>query len=131
MSDRRFFGRERAMSYITHMDERRRSPRVPLSVYLSQHVEGHTHRCFTSDVSADGLYMERPIGSFLRHSTSVQLEIPIPDGHSEPLWASAEVVYDCFDALFHGMAVRFTTMSTPDRARLAAFLASAPESQAA
>ena len=88
------------------MDERRNCPRVPVSVYLSQHVEGQTHRCFTTDLSSGGLYMERPIGSFVRHSAAVQLEIPLPGDGGEPLWASAEVVYDCFDALFHGTAVR-------------------------
>ncbi len=103
--------------------ERRRAPRVPVSVYLEQHVEGQTHRCFSSNLSRSGLYMERPIASFVRHSASVQLEIPLPDGQPEPLWASAEVVYDCFDALFHGTAVRFTALGSRDQARLDAFLA--------
>jgi hypothetical protein len=103
--------------------ERRRSPRIPVSVYLQQHVEGQTHRCFTSDLSSTGLYMERPIESFVRHSTSVQLEIPLPDGDPDPVWASAEVVYDCFDALFHGTAVRFTALNRRDKERLDAFVA--------
>ena len=113
--------------------ERRRAPRVPVSVYLEQHVEGQSHRCFTSDLSLTGLYMERPIGSFVRHSAKVQLEIPLPDGQKEPVWASGEVVYDCFNALFHGTAVRFEAMGDHDRQRLSAFLAKrepAPESSA-
>jgi hypothetical protein len=112
--------------------ERRRAPRIPVSVYLEQHVEGQSHRCFTSDLSLTGLYMERPIGSFVRHSARVQLEIPLPDGESEPVWASGEVVYDCFNALFHGTAVRFEAMGDRDRRRLSAFLAkgdSLPESE--
>ena len=56
--------------------------------------------------------MERPIDSFVRHSAEVQLEIPLPDGQREPIWASAEVVYDCFDSLFHGTAVRFTALGS-------------------
>ena len=103
-------------------DERRRAPRVPVSVYLQQHIEGQTHRCFMSDLSLTGLYMERPISSFVRHSTKVQLEIPIPDGQSEPVWASAEIVYDCFDSEFHGTALRFEAMGERDRQRLSAFL---------
>ncbi len=67
--------------------------------------------------------MERPIASFVRHSSSIQLEIPLPDGKPEPLWANAEVVYDCFDALFHGTAVRFTELDSQSQARLDAFLA--------
>jgi hypothetical protein len=104
-------------------DERRRAPRVPVSVYLQKHIDGQSHRCFMSDLSLTGLYMERPISSFVRHSTRVQLEIPIPDGEQEPVWASAEVVYDCFDAEFHGTAVRFEAMGGRDRERLSAFLA--------
>jgi hypothetical protein len=103
--------------------ERRRAPRVPVSVYLEQHVEGQSHRCFVNDLSLAGVYMERPIGSFVRHSAKVQLEIPLPDGESEPVWASGEVVYDCFNALFHGTAVRFEAMGDHDRQRLSAFLA--------
>ena len=103
-------------------DERRKAPRIPVSVYLEQHVEGQSHRCFMSDLSLTGLYMERPISSFVRHTTKVQLEIPLPDGECEPVWASAEIVYDCFDAEFHGTAVRFETMGDHDRQRLSAFL---------
>ena len=103
-------------------DERRRAPRVPVSVFLEQHIEGQSHRCCMSDLSLTGLYMERPISSFVRHSTKVQLEIPLPDGEGAPVWASAEVVYDCFDAEFHGTAVRFESMGDHDRRRLSAFL---------
>lgn len=102
--------------------ERRTSPRVPISVYVEQHVEGQTHRCFASDLSLSGAYMERPLSSFVRHSAEIELEIPLPDGESDPLWATCEVVYDSFDALFHGTAVRFTGMSQRHRARLSAFL---------
>ena len=66
--------------------------------------------------------MERPIESFVRHSADVQLEIPVPDGEAEPVVASAEVVYDCFNALFHGTAVRFKGLSTRDAARLSRWL---------
>jgi hypothetical protein len=107
---------------MTHLVERREAPRVPVSVYLEQHVEGQTHRCFTSNLSRSGLYMERPATPFHRHSNHVQLEIPLPDGEEEPLWASAEIVYDCFDALFHGSAVRFVEMSHRDRLRLSGWL---------
>jgi hypothetical protein len=111
--------------------DRRKAPRIPVSVYLEQHVEGQSHRCFTSDLSLTGLYMERPISSFVRHSAKVQLEIPLPDGSNEPVWASGEVVYDCFNALFHGTAVRFETMGDGDRQRLSAFLASHSPEKAA
>ena len=104
------------------MDERRSNPRIPVSVTLSQHIEGETHRCVVTDLSTGGLYMERPMGSFLRRSAQVQLEIPLPDA-GDAIWASAEIVYDCFDSLNHGTAVRFTAMTERDRARLSRVLA--------
>lgn len=101
--------------------ERRGAPRMAVTVAVEQHVEGQTHRCLASNLSLTGLYIERPLSSFVRHSAMVEIEIPIPDG-GEPLWASAEIVYDCFSALLHGSALRFLSMSPRDRARLAAFL---------
>jgi hypothetical protein len=112
------------------MTDRRIAPRVPVSVYLSQHVDGETHRCFVTNLSESGLYMERPMGSFLRTSSKVQLEIPLPDRVGESIWACAEIVYDCFDALFHGTAVRFVAMSERDRARLSTFIETAPAAAA-
>ncbi len=117
-------------TYIAHMStssERRRAPRVPVSVYLEQHIEGQRHRCFATNLSSTGLYMERPIESFVRHSTDVQLEIPVPDDEG-PLWASAEIVYDCFDSLFHGTAVRFKALSQQDHARLERWLSQSDSS---
>jgi hypothetical protein len=125
-----FFSPGLTISYIVAMNDRRTAPRIPVAVYLSQHVEGDTHRCFVTDISSGGLYMERPIGSFVRRSARVQLEIPLPD-QPEPIWAAGEIVYDCFDALFHGTAVRFTNMSAQDQARLGAFLAGSRRGAAA
>ena len=96
---------------------------------IQQYVEGQRHRCVASDLSMSGLYMERPITTFVRHSAHVQLEIPIPDG-SEPLRTDAEIVYDCFDAEVHGTAVRFKALSARDRERLSAFFAPEPPSAA-
>lgn len=96
---------------------------------LQQHVEGDSHQCTVTDISMTGLYMERPISSYVRHSSTVQLEIPLPDGGREPVWARGEIVYDCFDALFHGTAVRFEAMAARDRARLSNFLNGSREAQ--
>ena len=102
--------------------ERRHAPRRPVSVPVEQHIDAQNHRCFATSLSLTGLFMQRPIGSFVRHTSTITLAISLPDGQSDPLWASAEVVYDCFDACFHGSAVRFTAMSARDRARLGSFL---------
>ena len=89
---------------------RRRLPRLPVGFYVDQFVDDAAHRCFTSDLSPSGLYMERVAEPLQRRSAIVQLEIPLPNT-GDALWAKAEVVYDRIDALFHGTAVRFTGMA--------------------
>ena len=89
---------------------RRRFQRLPVGFYVEQIIEEDAHRCFTSDLSAIGMYMERLATPLWRQSAVVQIEIPLPDT-SDSLWAKAEVVYDRMDTLFHGTAVRFTGMA--------------------
>jgi len=88
---------------------RRTAIRTPVGFYIEQFVENEPHRSFLSDLSAAGLYMERPIELLSRRSDVVQVELPLPG--EETLWAKCEVVYDRFDSLFHGTAVRFTGMA--------------------
>ncbi len=107
---------------MNQLEERRDAPRFSVSVPLKQHVEGESHPCCATEVSSTGLYMERPAAGFVRHSTRVQLEIALCDGEA-PVWTDAEIVYDCFDALSHGTAVRFVSMSASDRHRLHGWLA--------
>jgi hypothetical protein len=102
--------------------ERRHAPRRHVSVHVEQHIDGHNHRSHATSLSLTGLFMQRPLGSFVRHSSTITLAIRLPDGEADPLWASAEIVYDCFDACLHGSAVRFTAMSAADRTRLGSFL---------
>ena len=89
---------------------RRRSERLPVGFYVDQIVGEDPHRCFTTDLSAIGLYMERLVEPLQRSSSLVQLEIPLPQT-GDAIWAKGEVIYDRFDALFHGTAVRFTGMA--------------------
>jgi hypothetical protein len=89
---------------------RRRSERLPVGFYVDQIVGEDPHRCFTTDLSATGVYMERLVEPLQRSSSLVQLEIPLPQT-GDSIWAKGEVIYDRFDALFHGTAVRFTGMA--------------------
>lgn len=89
---------------------RRRAERLPVGFYVEQIVGDDPLRCFTSDLSAIGLYMERLVEPLVRRSNQVQLEIPLPHT-SDSIWATGEVIYDRVDALFHGTAVRFTAMA--------------------
>ena len=45
-----------------------------------------------------------------RSSPNMRLEILLPSA-PEAIWATAEVVYDRIDSLFHGNGVRFTAMT--------------------
>jgi hypothetical protein len=89
---------------------RRRSERLPVGFYVEQLVDDAPHRCFTSDLSALGMYMERVATPLFRRSSVVQLEIPLPET-GDAIWAKGEIIYDRFDSLFHGTAVRFTGMA--------------------
>jgi len=103
------------------MSERRNAMRVPIGVYLDQIVGEETHRCFGTDLSPTGVYMERPFSALTRPSRDVQLELPLP-GLSEPLWARGEVIYDRVDGLFHGQAIRFVAMARAERQALERYL---------
>jgi PilZ domain len=89
---------------------RRRSERHPVGFYVEQFVNDEAHRCFTTDLSYVGLYMERLVEPMDRCSKVVQLEITLPET-SDSIWAAGEVVYDRIDSLFHGTAIRFTGMA--------------------
>jgi len=89
---------------------RRRSERIPVRFYVNQIISDDPHRCFTTDLSSIGLYMERLAEPLERGSSLVQLEILLP-ATNDAIWAEAEVIYDRFDSLFHGTAVRFTGMA--------------------
>jgi hypothetical protein len=89
---------------------RRRSERHPVGFYVEQLIDDAPHRCFTSDLSSIGMFVERIASPLDRHCNRVQLEIPLPNT-SDSIWASGEVIYDRFDALFHGTAVQFTGMA--------------------
>lgn len=81
-----------------------------MGFYVDQVVGNDLHRCFTTDLSALGIFVERVAEPMQRSSSIVQLEIPLPDS-SDTLWAKGEVVYDRIDSLFHGQAIRFAGMA--------------------
>lgn len=100
---------------------RRRSERHSVGFYVDQFVNDEPHRCFTTDLSAIGLYMERPVQAINRSSRLVQLEIKLPRS-SDSIWALGEVIYDRLDSVFHGTAVCFTAMARSHRRYLCEWL---------
>jgi hypothetical protein len=100
---------------------RRRSERHAVGFYVDQFVNEEPFRCFTTDLSSIGLYMERPVQPINRSSKFVQLEITLPRS-SDSIWALGEVIYDRLDSLFHGTAVCFTAMAHKQRRLLCEWL---------
>lgn len=90
--------------------ERRRSQRFPVGFYMTQIINNYPHRCFTTDLSAIGLYVERLVEPFERNTNIVQLELPLPST-GEAIWAKGEVIYDSINSVFHGSAIRFLAMA--------------------
>jgi hypothetical protein len=100
---------------------RRRCERHAVGFYVDQFVNDEPYRCFTTDLSSIGLYMERPVQAINRSSKFVQLEIKLPRS-SDTIWALGEVIYDRLDSVFHGTAVCFTAMAHRQRRFLCEWL---------
>jgi hypothetical protein len=101
--------------------DRRRQSRLPVAFYAQELVDDEPFRCFTTNLSAGGIYLERVLSPMERRSRTVQIEVPLP-GTNDALWARGEVVYDRFDTIFHGMAIRFTAMARAHRRLLRTWL---------
>ena len=80
----------RALSLVAR--NRRRSHRHPVGFYVEQIIDDAPHRCFTSDLSPIGMYMERLAEPLQRRTATVQLEIPLPKT-GDSLWAIAQRFY--------------------------------------
>lgn len=102
--------------------ERRRTDRIPVGFYVRQMVDGDPYRCFTTNLSTRGIFVERVLSPMERRSNVVQIEVPLP-GLDDTLWTRGEVVYDRFETLFHGTAIRFTGMANKHRRLLRSWLA--------
>jgi hypothetical protein len=100
---------------------RRRSERHAVGFYVDQFVNDEPFRCFTTDLSSIGMYMERPVQAINRSSKFVQVEIKLPRS-SDSIWTLGEVIYDRLDSIFHGTAVCFTAMARTHRRRLCEWL---------
>lgn len=109
------------MNQRTHLGNRRRSERHAVGFYVDQFVNDEPYRCFTTDLSSIGMYMERPVRPINRCSKFVQLEIKLPRSN-DAIWALGEVIYDRLDSLFHGTAVSFSAMAHRHRRWLCEWL---------
>lgn len=101
--------------------ERRRTPRCPAAFYVDQYIDDEAYRCFTSNLSEGGLYMERVLSPLHRTQPIVQLDVSLP-GCTDTIWASGQVMHDHMHGLFHGSAVRFVAMAQKHKRLLRDYL---------
>ncbi|MCA9668825.1 MAG: PilZ domain-containing protein [Myxococcales bacterium] len=110
----------------TATPEARRSERVPLQLVVREMIEDQPRQCLSLDASEDGIYLSRLAGQRgaphdqMRRDVQLELEIP---GHDEVIWARGEVMYDRFDAYFHGSGVRLADMASTHRRILRDYIA--------
>ncbi len=90
--------------------DRRTDARIPVEIYMTQFIDDRPFRSIVSDLSHTGLHASRLVEPMWRTSRVIQLELPLP-GVEDPLWATAEIVYDALDPFFHGTGIRFLTMA--------------------
>ncbi|MCG8556525.1 MAG: PilZ domain-containing protein [Proteobacteria bacterium] len=92
--------------------ERRYFQRIPVAFYTNQVAGDEVQRWFAADLSALGLFMERPrpLLEPARTPSIVQVELPLP-GIGESLWIKGEVVHDRSCGLFRSAGVRFQAMA--------------------
>ena len=102
------------------MRDRRLGYRIPLDRMLTLFVNDRPLRALVLDVSDTGLRIDVVAGRAPAAGTTVQLELPIPDG-GEPIWASATVRYQRPDDLASGLGVRLVALATCDARRLRDF----------
>lgn len=90
--------------------ERRVANRLPIGIYLTQYVDDRGYRCFTSNLSESGAFVNRLVEPLERRTRVIQVELPIAEA-GETLWIKGEIAYDTLDPLFHGTGVRFVAMA--------------------
>ena len=101
--------------------ERRIATRLPIGIYLTQFIDEQGFRCFSTNLSETGVFVNRIVEPIERRSRVVQVELPIaPAGES--LWIKGEVAYDTLDPMFHGTGVRFVAMAAKHQRMLREYL---------
>ena len=95
--------------------EKREEYRMPLRIFLNEHVGERVQRSMSLNVSTGGIYLNRlqlPREQFStsltypHHRSIVGLEFEIPDT-SEVIWAAGRVCFDKADSYFFGTGLRF------------------------
>jgi len=79
-------------------------------MFLNQYVREQPYRALATNVSPNGLFVQKLALPRTRHAPSVGLEFELP-GTGEIIWARAECRFDSVAADFHLTGLRFTAMA--------------------
>jgi len=93
------------------MLNRRIGNRIPLQMFLNEYIRDQEARCMSTNLSPEGIYLNRLIQPIKRPKPVVGLEFELP-GTSEIIWARGEIRFDYKDNYFHGTGIQFTGMAT-------------------
>ena len=90
--------------------DRRGDTRVRTEMFLNQYVREQPYRALATNVSPNGLFVQKLALPRTRHAPSVGLEFELP-GTGEIIWARAECRFDSVASDFHLTGLRFTAMA--------------------
>ncbi len=89
-------------------ENRRAGYRIPLQMFMNQHVADRSFRCMATNLSPSGLYVNSLAQLVERERPQViGLEFELPEV-SETIWARGEVRYDKADNYFRGTGIEIT-----------------------
>ena len=81
-----------------------------MDLYLNEYVKDRLHRCMATNLSENGLYINKLVTQLPRRPDGLQLEFELP-GTSETIWARGEIAYEKRENYFHGTGVRLSGMA--------------------
>jgi PilZ domain len=101
------------MTYMNYMGsrlERRFAPRVRVEMYLTQYIHDQSFRALATNLSPEGLLIQKLVEPRIPPNGVVSVEFEIP-GTGETVWALAESRFDERDENFHISGLTFTGMA--------------------
>ena len=90
--------------------DRRGDTRVRTEMFLNQYVREQPYRALATNLSPNGLFVQKLALPKTRHAPSVGLEFELP-GTGEVIWARAECRFDSVASDFHLTGLRFIAMA--------------------
>jgi len=94
--------------------ERRRDHRLPVEIFLTQYINDRPYRSLATNISMNGIFLNRLIEPVEYRNNLVQLELSLP-GANDTLWIAGEVIYHNFDPFFHQTGIKFKEFSSYDK----------------